>query len=123
MEISRSNCPKKLLAGLGGKDTETPDADAPKVMLFAPDAIEKDGRYYLFVDSLTIDADPNVGIDSDADEHLDIFHLDKEIVSVRWLDDGTDVAFSQKDGVVRVKPNAFEYGRNLVVRVAEITVK
>ena len=39
---------KKLLAGLGGKDTETPDADAPKVMLFAPDAIEKDGRYYLY---------------------------------------------------------------------------
>lgn len=85
--------------------------------------LEKDGRYYLFVDSLTIDADPNVGIDSNADEHLDIFRLDKEIVSVRWLDDGTELSFTQKDGVVRVKPTAFEYGRNLVVRVAEIVVK
>lgn len=85
--------------------------------------LEKDGKYYLFVDHLPSVSDPNVALASDYDNYLDIFRLDKEVVSVRWLDDGTELEFTQENGVVSIHTIPFEYGRNLVVRVAEITVR
>ena len=46
-----------------------------------------------------------------------------EVESIRWLDNGEALNFTQKNGILSVYATGFPYGQQLVVRVAEVTVK
>ena len=50
------------------------------------------------------------------------FKFDKKIKSVKWLDNGKDVAFEQNGDEVHLTTVPFEYGKSLVVRIAKIEV-
>ncbi|MBQ1211322.1 MAG: alpha-L-fucosidase [Clostridia bacterium] len=87
------------------------------------DFILSDGvNYYLFCDRLPMVADPNVSKRTAAD-YKDVFAFDKEIESVRWLDNDEELVFEQKDGKTTITTTPYIWGRSLVVRVAKITVK
>lgn len=87
------------------------------------DFILSDGTdYYLFCDRLPMVADPNVSKRTAAD-YKDVFAFDKEIESVRWLDNDEELVFEQKDGKTTVTTTPYIWGRSLVVRVAKIKVK
>lgn len=84
------------------------------------DFLLKDGKnYYLFCFGLTMSADANVALNSEA-EYRDDFSLTEKIHSIKWMDDNTDVAFTQEGNQVTVRTVPFVYGRDLVVRVAKI---
>jgi len=83
----------------------------------------KDGsNYYLFCFGLPMISDPNVAKSRMESEDLFVnrFALPETIKSVTWMDDGTEVEFTQEGEQVTVKTVPFTYGRNLVIRVAKI---
>ncbi len=68
--------------------------------------------------------DANIVVSVDHEDKLtDRFKIEETVTSVKWLDDGSDVAFVQKDGVVTVSPGSYHYGTDLVVRIAKIETK
>lgn len=80
--------------------------------------------YYLFCFNLQMAGDENVALKLKENEvYEDIFEMDEKIESVVWLDDGAPVSFAQNGSFTRVFTEPFKYGRNLVVRVAKISVK
>lgn len=84
------------------------------------DFILRDGKnYYLFCYNLPMCADLNVAKAAEADFHYK-FQLGEKIQSVTWMDDGKEVPFDQDGDQVNVHTEVFQYGRNLVVRVAKI---
>lgn len=84
------------------------------------DFILKEGNtYYLFCYDLPMCADPNVALVSEA-TYFDQFQMDAKIKSITWMDNDESVDFSQEGNNVTVMTVPFNYGRNLVVRVAKI---
>ena len=51
------------------------------------------------------------------------FTLPGKVVSATWLDDGSAVNVQQHEGEVAVRPGAYRYGTNLVVRVAKMVIE
>lgn len=76
-------------------------------------------NYYLFCLGLPMITDHNVALFKDHDYRC-MFDLDKKIISVEWMDNGDDVPFEQESGKVIIHMVPFDYGRDLVVRVALI---
>lgn len=83
-------------------------------------ALEQGGRTYLFV----------FGFCGPESEHsasltgsgrISLRGVGRSVKSVRWRDNGRELRFSQDGDCVTVDASGFEYGRNLIVRVAEIT--
>ena len=68
---------------------------------------------------LKVTGDANVVINSDS-KPIDRFTFDKNIKSITWLDNGENVEYSVSENEITVVPNTFDYGTNLVVRVAKI---
>ena len=64
-------------------------------------------------------ADANVAISNDA-QYESRFRLSGHIQSVTWMDDGTDVKYTQDKENVTITTVPYTYGRSLVVRVAKI---
>lgn len=83
--------------------------------------LQKDNTYYLFCDHLPMSGDPNVSLEQAAN-YRDIFKLDRKIRKITWLDNGEKVAFEQNGQDVVVKTVPYQYGRQLVIRVAKIEV-
>lgn len=84
------------------------------------DFLLKDGKnYYLFCSNLPMMADPNVALCSEGN-FIDEFELSDKIQSATWMDDGSEVSFTQEGGKVVVTEAPYSYGRDLVVRVAKI---
>ena len=79
----------------------------------------KDKDYYLFCNGLPMKANPDVEIQKDT-SYKDIFKLDKKIKRITWLDNGVELDFEQNGEDVLVKTAPFQYGRQLVVRIAKI---
>lgn len=75
--------------------------------------------YYLFCFGLPMASDPNVALFEEA-FYEDTFQFEPQVVSVEWMDNNKEVQFEQKEGKLTVHTVPFEYGRNLVVRVAKI---
>lgn len=87
------------------------------------DFLLKDGNcYYLFCHKLPVSGDENVAkvIYQDAGLYITSFELPEKIQSITWMDDDTEVSFTQEGDKVTVNKVPFTYGRNLVVRVAKI---
>lgn len=86
--------------------------------------LKGEDAYYLFYHGLVMSGDANVVIASDRKSLIeDRFEMEKTVTSMKWLDDGTDVDFEQKDGKVIVSPGSYRYGTDLVVRIAKIETK
>lgn len=86
--------------------------------------LKHEGCYYLFCFNLQMAGDENVALKLKENEaYEDIFEMDEKIESISWLDNGTEVSFIQNGSFTRVLTEPFRYGRNLVVRVAKISVK
>lgn len=84
------------------------------------DFLLKDGKnYYLFCYDLPMSADPNVGLSMEAN-YIEKFMLADKITSVTWLDNQTPVEYTQDGEDVTVHTVPYQYGRDLVVRVAKI---
>ncbi|MBE6619030.1 MAG: alpha-L-fucosidase [Ruminococcaceae bacterium] len=79
----------------------------------------EDGAYYLFVHSVSIKGDPNVA-DRITPCAPRSFTLDNKVKKVFWLDNMEDLEFSQESSMVSVLPSRYDYGSDLVVRVAKI---
>lgn len=84
------------------------------------DFILKDrNSYYLFCYDLPMSADPNVGLKTDANYTVK-FQLTDRISSVYWMDNSALVEYIQDEDKVTIKTEPYQYGRDLVVRVAKI---
>lgn len=84
------------------------------------DFLLKDGKnYYLFCYDLPMSADPNVGLSMEAN-YIEKFRFAEKISSVTWMDNNTSVEYTQEGEDVTVKTVPYQYGRDLVVRVAKI---
>lgn len=84
------------------------------------DFLLKDGdNYYLFCYDLPMSADPNVALVNEA-LYSDVFRMKSKITSAVWMDNGEPVGFAQIGERTTVKTVPYEYGRDLVVRVAKL---
>ena len=83
--------------------------------------LHNENEYYLFVHDIPMVADPNVAISKKNEDNLK-FDFNKKITSLRWLDNNSELKFKQQDGKVIVEVDPFQYGENLVVRVAKLSV-
>ncbi len=81
--------------------------------------LKHENNYYLFCYNLPMIADANVAISNDA-QYESRFRLADHIQSVTWMDDGTDVTYTQDKENVTITTVPYTYGRNLVVRIAKI---
>ena len=77
------------------------------------------GVYYLFVYNISIKGDPNV-VDRIMPCVERRFVLDDKVKAVSWMDNGEKLEFTQENGTVSVSPSRYDYGSDLVVRVAKI---
>lgn len=84
------------------------------------DFLLKDGNtYYLFCYDIPMSADPNVGLQTEAN-YIEKFKLTDKITSVTWMDNQTPLEYTQDGENVTVQTVPYQYGRDLVVRVAKI---
>lgn len=85
------------------------------------DFILKDGsNYYLFCYDLPM---KQLLIPDDIKENdfLAVFEIPETVVSAKWMDNDEALEFEQKEREVTIHTTAFDYGRDLVVRVAKIS--
>ncbi len=85
--------------------------------------IEDPKAFYLFKHGLGVNGDPNVTLGKGGRGHTVIEGFAGELDSVRWMDNGEELAFEACDGTVTVKCTDYKYGKNYCVRVAEMRVK
>lgn len=87
---------------------------------FPQDFILKDGKnYYYFCYDLPMTADPNVTVIGD-NNYTRKFKVQEQIETIEWLDNGVPVEFEQSEDAVTMQVCPYNYGRDLVVRVARI---
>jgi alpha-L-fucosidase len=83
--------------------------------------ILKDGKnYYLFCVDIGMGGDGNVVVWSGDKDKLCKFDFSEKIKNVTWLEDGSEVKYSQENGKVELLAAPFKYGTNLIVRIAKI---
>ena len=85
--------------------------------------INDEKTYYLFKYDLSMGGDINVALDKDSSGLAEFDGFEKQIESIKWIDDGTDLNFAQNGSSIKVGCSSFRYGKSHCVRVAEITVK
>ncbi|MBR2023487.1 MAG: alpha-L-fucosidase [Clostridia bacterium] len=79
--------------------------------------------YYLFCFDLSMLADPNVER-TRANAYEDTLTFPEKVEKITWLDEPkTELAFVQDGDTLTVKTGPYPYGKNLVVRIAEIKTK
>ena len=82
----------------------------------------RDGnKLYLLVHDLSIVGDSNVTVNHGGTGTKDFRGITEQVSSVRWIDCDEQLNFHQEDGVLHVDCTGYPYGKNLVVRVAEVT--
>ena len=81
-----------------------------------------DGCYYLFAHGLSMQGSINVELIKDVLDYNNSFALTEKIKSVKWLDSGETLTFSQEGERVNVFTVPQSYGEQLVVKVAKIEV-
>lgn len=79
-----------------------------------------DGCYYLFCHNLgQLDVFTKKGKKSD---YTVKFNLKEKVKSIKWLDTGTDVDYSENENGVAVITENQPYGQSVVVRIAKIEI-
>jgi len=88
-------------------------------------ALKKDGKLYFFIHDLSISGDANVTVGGIGGRGPRAFTgVTEPIKSLRWIDNGEELAFAQNTdaGLLTINCTGYPYGRNLVVRVAEAEI-
>lgn len=79
--------------------------------------------YYLFAHGLSMGGDINVALRREMPDYTDKFKLPEKIRSVKWIDSGKDVDFTQDGDSVTICTEPQPYGEQLVVKIAKIEVE
>lgn len=82
--------------------------------------LKGEGCYYFFAHDINMVADENVERSSGVVDHNNRFKLEEKIKSVKWLDNGEDVSFTQDGNDVTIVTTPERYGEQLVVKIAKI---
>ena len=82
--------------------------------------LKGDNCYYFFAFDLGVSGNVNVELSIGNPDHNNSFTLDKKIKSVKWLDSGEDVFFTQENDKVTIVTTPQLYGEHFVVRIAKI---
>ena len=87
-------------------------------------ALTLNDKIYLFVYNLNAGGDANVSIGGHGNGMRSFSNINKQVKSVRWLDNDESLKFTSSGdaGLLTINATGFPYGTNLVVRVAEVTV-
>ena len=84
--------------------------------------LKGDNCYYFFAHNLEVSGNVNVELAIGNPDHNNEFKLSEKIKSVKWVDNGEDVMFSQDGENVKIITTPQLYGENLVVRIAKIEI-
>lgn len=84
--------------------------------------LKGDGCYYLFAHDLGMQGSINVELIKDNPDYNNVFNLPEKIKSVKWVDNGEDLPFTQEGERVNILTAPQLYGEQLVVKVAKIEV-
>jgi len=85
-------------------------------------ALKAGDKYYLFIHDLGRRGSANVVQDGGGEGNKKFYGLIDEVKSIKWLDNNEELRFTQNNGILSVYATGFEYGKQLVVRVAEVTL-
>ena len=85
--------------------------------------LKGEDAYYFFAYDLGMDGNVNVEVTKGDPNHNNVFDFDKKIKSIKWLDDGLDVYFSQENGKTNIVTTSQFYGAHMVVKIAKIEVE
>jgi alpha-L-fucosidase len=85
--------------------------------------LKGDGCYYFFAYDLPKKTNANVELIRTAPEYKNLFSLPEKIKSVKWIDNGEDVAFTQDGDRVVLTTAPQRYGDQLVVKIARIEIE
>jgi alpha-L-fucosidase len=85
-------------------------------------ALQHDGALYLFVHNLTRGGDVHVTTGGGGTGPRGFRGVERAVSSVRWVDNGEDLAFTHDagNGLLCVDATGYPYGVDRVVRVAEV---
>ena len=86
--------------------------------------LEKDGNAYIYVHDLPLLGPKDVVVayeNKEADHSLS--NLDREIKSIKWLDNNEELLFTQNKDKCDYRAIGFPYGTHLIVRIAKIEFK
>ena len=84
--------------------------------------LRDENKIYLFVHDLSIVGDANVTVDNGGAGTKIFRGIEQKVASVRWTDCDESLTFRQDGGTLEVDCTGYPYGKNLVVRVAEVTL-
>ena len=85
-------------------------------------ALKAGDKYYLFVHDLSVIGDSNVIPEGGGSGIKEFSGFPAKVSGVKWLDNDQQLEFTQENDKLSVYCNGFEYGKSLVVRVAEVTL-
>lgn len=80
------------------------------------------GEMFIFIFDVCSGGDANVSLPNENKNKVSFAGLDQKIRSMEWLDNSAPVRFEQDNGDLTIYPNKFEYGTDLIVRVAKAKV-
>ncbi|MBQ8403507.1 MAG: alpha-L-fucosidase [Clostridia bacterium] len=86
-------------------------------------ALEACGKLCFFVHDLSIIGNENVTVAGGGAGEKLFTGVKGKIKSVKWLDNGEELAFAQDGENVKINCTGYPYGTNLVVRVAEAEIE
>ena len=85
--------------------------------------LEKDGTYYLFCHDIEMSVASEDVVKATKGDSVKQIAFDKKIKSIKWLDNGEELDYTQENGEVTLYCKPYFYGTHLVVRVAKIEVE
>ena len=84
--------------------------------------LKGNGCYYFFAYDLEVSANINVELAKSKPDRNNVFAFNKKIKSIKWLDNGEDVVFTQDKERVTIVNIPQLYGEHYVVRIAKIEI-
>lgn len=85
-------------------------------------ALKDQNKYYLFIHDLSIVGDNNVTVEGGGSGPRSFTGMPANIKNIRWIDNNENLEFNADGDKLTINCTGYEYGKNLVVRVAEVTV-
>lgn len=83
-------------------------------------ALEADGKAYLFIHNMCVLGDANVTVNGNGLGPKNFDRVPKKAKSVKWTDNGEELSFTQDREHLTIDATGYPYGKNFVVRVAEV---
>lgn len=82
----------------------------------------EDGRTYLFVFDLPIVGNELVTVNNTKVEPRTFTGIHRKVRTIKWLDNNRELSFAQNTdtGLFSFQPTGYQYGTNMIVRVAEV---